>query len=172
MDHLAAAVRTSIDHENWFAALGLSLTLPDICGRLEWPTVGSKTRYVQWCQSYLTPKYTREIGSYGQPNVFLHGEDTYALRCAVLHEGADSIVNQSARKALESFRFVRPPQGGGTIHCNQYNNVLQLQVDVFCRDICDGVDEWMQIVPPKSREVQLAIQRLMKIESSDDGVRF
>jgi len=27
---------------------------------------------------------------------------------------------------------------------NQSNNSLQLQVDVFCRDVCSGVNEWLE----------------------------
>lgn len=57
-------------------------------------------------------------------------------------------------------------------HCNQVGAVLQLQVDRFCEDICAGVDEWMQAVLPKSEAIQSAIQRLMKIESRDDGFSF
>jgi hypothetical protein len=107
-----------------------------------------------------------------KPHVFLHGEDTYALRCAVLHEGVDDIDNQRAREALGSFLFVEPPAGRSSIHCNQSNGVLQLQVDIFCGDICDGVDKWIRVVPPAREDVQLAIQRLMKIQSPERGLRF
>lgn len=172
MDHLTQAVRDAVSQENWFAALGLGLTLPDICGRLESPREGSQHRYVRWCDAYLTPRYTREMGPERKSHVFLGGRDTYALRCAVLHEGADEIVNQKAKEALSAFHFVQPPRGGGKIHCNQSNDVLQLQVDVFCWDICDGVHEWMQTVGSKSPAIQSSIAQLMKVESADDGLNF
>ena len=48
----------------------------------------------------------------GAPHVFLHGEDCYALRCAVLHEGADDIVTQRARVALTPSCSLRLAPGG------------------------------------------------------------
>lgn len=35
MDRFTSAVRQSLENKNWYAALYLSLTLPDICARLE-----------------------------------------------------------------------------------------------------------------------------------------
>lgn len=146
MNHLTSGVRTSVITENWYAALGLALALPDICGWLEAPTTGSKDRYVRWCERYLTPRYTQVIGGSMEPHVFLHGEDCYALRCAFLHEGGDDVTQQRARRALERFRFMAPPQGGGRIHCNQSDQHLQLQIDVFCEDVCSGVEGWQAAV--------------------------
>lgn len=61
---------------------------------------------------------------------FLNGGDCYALRCAVLHEGSDDIVEQRAREALERFEFYEPAPGL-RMHCNQIGVRLQLQVDLF-----------------------------------------
>ena len=172
MRHLTDAVRRAVADSNWYAALALSLALPDICGRLERPAEGSKARYVSWCNTYLTPKYTHMIGPSREEHVFLHGEDCYALRCAVLHEGVDDIINQLARKTLDSFLFVAPPPGGGMIHCNQSNSKLQLQVDIFCEDICAGVDDWTQAVPPVNKDVRSAMALLMKIATLEGGLAF
>ena len=35
----------SLATENWYAALALALVIPDICGRLENPEMGSGERY-------------------------------------------------------------------------------------------------------------------------------
>ena len=106
----------------------------------------------------------------GAPHVFLHGEDCYALRCAVLHEGADDIVTQRARVALDSFLFVAP-RNGWTVHCNQSNAKLQLQVDIFCEDICAGVDAWLLAVATNP-DVQARIATLMRVQSLEDGLSF
>ncbi|AYO78302.1 hypothetical protein EBF16_16255 [Sphingobium yanoikuyae] len=34
------------------------------------------------------------------------------------------------------------PTGHGTVHSNQVNNLLQLQVDIFCCDIASGLRQW------------------------------
>jgi hypothetical protein len=171
VQHLIEAVRSAVKEKNWYAALGLALTLPDICGKLESPTAKSQARYIAWCNSYLVPRYTHEIGASREEHVFLHGEDCYALRCAVLHEGVDDIVNQWARKALESFIIIAGPNGI-TIHCNQSDAKLQLQVDLFCEDICLGVTEWIAKVPDIDPDVQARVDGLMKVMNTDGSFAF
>lgn len=141
MEHLVHAVRQAVEQRNWYAALGLALTLPDICGLIEGKQRDSRKRYIRWCTEYLTPKYTHRIEPDREEHIFLSGKDCYALRCAVLHEGSDEIVTQAARDALESFRFVAPTRGF-VIHNNQHDDQLQVQVDIFCLDICEGVERW------------------------------
>jgi hypothetical protein len=107
-------------------------------------------------------------GTGERKHVFLHAEDAYALRCAFLHEGRSDIEEQRARKALSNFRFVAAP-AGTIIHCNLSNDVLQLQVDIFCEDICRAASEWVgrltkeQVYPP-----------MLEIEKIDfsAGIRF
>ncbi|MFJ4026010.1 hypothetical protein ACIPWF_00860 [Paenarthrobacter sp. NPDC089989] len=161
MKHLVDSVRSSLALENWYAALSLALTLPDICGRLESPELRSQRRYVQWCKTYLEPKYTAP-GSSGA-RLFLSGKDCYALRCAVLHEGQDDIVDQRAKEALGSFAFTTPFPGV-FMHCNQVDNKLQLQVDRFCLDICAGVDAWMKEVSGRRSDVQDRMGKLMLLQ--------
>jgi len=86
-------------------------------------------------------RYSSFIGLDKTPHTFLSSSDCYALRCALLHEGREEIVEQRARDALDRFHFIEPPPNG-QIHCNQINNVLQLQVDVFCRDVLEGLAQW------------------------------
>lgn len=168
MEHLITAVESSLQQENWYAALSLSLTLPDICSKIDEPEVFTNTRFPRWVNKYFSPTYTRmmpnyspERGSYREEHVFLSGEDFYALRCAVLHEGSDSIISQKASKALEKFTFVAPLPGF-LVHMNQRNLTLQLQVDQFCMDVCQAVRLWLSSVTEGSEQSQ-RIQRLMRI---------
>lgn len=167
MDRFVSAIRGAIDQRNWYAALALSLTMPDICGRLESPNQRSQKRYVQWCDKYLTPRYTSPVGPASVPHIFLNGDDCYALRCAVLHEGSDEIVTQQARKALESFFFVAPIDGI-VIHNNQVGSRLQLQVDIFANDICAGVDRWI-IDVSADHDIAERIAALMQIHIPESG---
>lgn len=98
----------------------------------------------------------------------MSGADCYALRCALLHEGSDSILRQYAREALERFAFVAPSPGR-EIHCNQLGTALQLQVDIFCEDVCKGVDRWEAEVVPTSADVQARLGELVSIRSLDHG---
>lgn len=86
--------------------------------------------------------YVRPVGPAKTPVTFLTGSDFYALRCAFLHEGREDITEQRARQVLEKFQFVVAPKGW-VVHCNRRSSMLQLQVDVFCAEVLDGVKQFL-----------------------------
>jgi hypothetical protein len=163
-----SAVRNAIIQQNWYAALVTALTLPDICGSLETPGVGgSQKRYIRWFDQYLLQRYTALLGE-EKSHEFLSGADCYALRCSYLHEGSDEITGQRARRALERFRFVAPRRGL-MVHRNQAGSQLQLQVDIFCEEICLGVEQWERDVASVS-DVQQRLTELLTIYDLDETV--
>jgi hypothetical protein len=141
MQHLVDAVRHSVREKNWYAALTGALALPDIAGWLDGRPGGSRARFASWFNDYLLPKYTHAPG--GITHVFLSGDDCYALRCTYLHEGDFDILGQPAQNVLERFHFVASASGK-MMHCNQINQILQLQVDLFCEEICSAVEDWLR----------------------------
>lgn len=173
MKHLIDSVRLAVAQRNWYAALGMALTLPDVCGKLQNPKMQTGERYKRWCTTYLEPVYTRyEVGGTSTNWVFLSAADAYALRCAVLHEGRDDITGQAAREVLSRFQFTTFPEGvDWTIHLNQSGPHLQLQVDQFCEDICRGAEEWLAAM---ETDVQVAarIADLMTITELDPSRGF
>lgn len=135
------SVRKALEHQNWLAALGLTLTLPDICGKVVEPAASSSVRYANWFDRWLGDAFNLpDISEHG--GIRLSGRDCYALRCAFLHEGRDVITEQRAREVLDALVFVRP-QPWGVAHLNQFNHTLQLQVDIFCSVFCDAVERWL-----------------------------
>lgn len=167
MENFVQAVRKSISNKNWYSALSLALTLPDICGVLEFPELinNSKKRYSDWFDKYLSEKYTIYIGPEHEKHIFLCGCDCYALRCALLHQGEDNISLQRARKALDSFAFIEPPPNGLIIHLNKFDSKLQLQVDIFCEDICSAVDGWINEMDISKPEIISNFQSLINIQT-------
>lgn len=161
MEDLIQALVSSVVNKNWYGSLFIALSVPDICGYLESPTEGSQARYERWFEKYMLPKYTVCIGAYNTPHVFLSPSDCYALRCALLHQGGEVITGQRAREALDRFHFIDPPPSN-LIHCNKYNNVLQLQVDIFCKDMLSGLQEWLQDAQ-NSPDVEKRIGNILKV---------
>jgi len=155
MRRLVESVRLSLSTENWYSALFVALSMPDICGRLEDPTKPSDERYMDWFRRYLS-------GVYGAPTAepFLTPEDCYALRCALVHQGAADITGQKKKKILDEICFFRPgSQAFGPLrpgHCNRLTNVrvndrefksaLCLMVTGFCEDMCKAVEKWLSDV--------------------------
>jgi hypothetical protein len=147
----------------------VSLVLPDICGYMESPDSTSKSRYVKWFNSYMAEHYTITIQN--EKHCFLTGNDFYALRCAVLHQGQDNIENQKAREALKSFQFVST-ESGTTIHNNRINDKLQLQVDIFCRQIIEGTEKWIHEVMNNSYVIMSRKSNMMNIQSIENGFQI
>ena len=171
MKRFTDSVRRAVECKEWYGGLVTALALPDICGWLENPTLGSQARYVAWCRQWLEPKYTSYIGSNKDRFVFLCGEDCYALRCSYLHEGGNNIEEQKARKALDDFHFITP-RSGRVVHMNRVNNTLQLQVNIFCTDIANAVDEWHSQVATKKEDIKGRMNDLLIIHDSVKGVTF
>lgn len=161
MKRLIEAVENSLKSQNWYGALFIALSLPDICGKMETPDKFSGERYINWFDRYLLDKYSSEVGANRIKHTFLNGSDCYALRCALLHEGVGDISAQKAQSVLARFHFVFPPQGG-MIHCNQFNDALQLQVDIFCKDVCEGITAWLKDIN-ENKEIQGRLENVLKI---------
>jgi hypothetical protein len=158
MNHLVEGVRESIKSGNYYSALSLAIALPDICGKLENPGLGSQKRYISWFDDNLKYKYTAIIGPSRKIHVFLSGEDCYALRCAYLHEGEMDITGQKVRETLDKFHMVLPDVNGNSYHIHQIDKALVIQVDLFCEEICQAVEVWL------SRSIADPVLRL-KIEA-------
>ena len=119
-----------------------------MCGKIEKPTDGPKARYIAWVTKYLLPRYPTPPGADFDPFVArkITAEDFYALRCAYLHEASDELSNQQIRQTLNAFRFTAP-RPGRREHMNYVvepgvgHKAAQLQVDIFCNDVGEGVAE-------------------------------
>ncbi len=136
MNQFIESVRMAIHAENWHAALMISLTLPDICSRLE--SEDDRTngiRYAAWFDKYLKGTYTMT-----QPvhHVFMTGDDCYVLRCSMLHQGIDDVAHQKKKGVLDKFHFTTLPA-----HRIQVDKALSLNVQTFCFEILAAVGNWM-----------------------------
>lgn len=138
MDEIIGGLRAAVDSNSLYAALALALAVPDICARIETPEVRSGTRYARWWNENAVGRYSY-TGWESGPHIFLSGDDVYALRCALLHEGQADITEQRVRRVLERFVFTEDTR----VHCNQVDKVLQLSVSTFCRDIADAATAWV-----------------------------
>lgn len=159
MNRFTHAIRESLKSRNWYSAIYLSLTLPDICARLE--SADGKTngtRYAAWFEKYMANHYRHAIGGNPIPHIFLSGNDCYALRCALLHEGGADITAQNKREALDKFHFTIVGA-----HCNQFNAVLQLDVPTFCEQVCSGTELWQTDFANDHPDKQNRLQELVTI---------
>ncbi len=97
-------IATCLKNRCYFAALALSLTLPDICGAEEFPHEASVTkRYINWYDKYIGDNERKERDT--EDSSYLSGEVIYNLRNTFLHQG-NPTINKDKVKAKEN-RFDR-----------------------------------------------------------------
>ena len=148
MRRFTESIKGSIKNKNWFSALFLSLALPDICGSLENPGARVGDRYKDWFSRYLEKKYGKMFSA----------EDCYYFRCACLHQG----LSKHTKAANDGIHFIPPPPRNNIIHLNRLNNILQMQIDIFCIDMCEAVGEWAKDIN-ESKEIKDRIAQLIQI---------
>ena len=97
-------VHRSVQAGHTYSALALALTLPEICGYIEYPQLGGQgdvgEHYRRWCDEWARM-------------LVVDGANCYALRCAYPHNGVDEFSGRSAQNA--SFR--RMQFTAGTVDC-------------------------------------------------------
>jgi hypothetical protein len=96
------------------------------------------------------------------------GSDCYALRCAILHNGIDEIESQRARDTIRRFVFLA---GEGAPHCNLMYDILQLDLGLFCKEVCDACDNWRTTFLKEQQEAAQREASLMIYEGAG-GVMF
>ncbi|MDC4612136.1 hypothetical protein OHV63_08865 [Acinetobacter baumannii] len=161
MDNFIEALEKAIESENWYGALFIMLTLPDICGKIDEPSSYSKPRYVNWFNKYLLQKYILNIEAQdlSRKEVLISGEGFYDLRCAYLHAGSDELNQEKIKQIVEKVKFTIPHPNGGTGHRLRLNNVLQLQVDLLGKDIIEAIKHWMKDI----RSDKVKLERLSNL---------
>lgn len=157
MRQFIESVRKAIKDQNWYAALFIALALPDICGSIETPETPSKERYTGWFNRYLGKKY---------PNDFFTAEDCYYFRCTCLHEGIGQ--DRKARTTYEGAIHFITPRKGAVIHLNKHGNALQMQIDIFCNDVCEAVEEWLRMVK-EDESIRARLELLLNMHEHRDG---
>lgn len=157
MKQFVDAVRQAVSEGNWFGALFMALALPDICGSIETPEAKSKERYTRWFKQYLGRKY---------PSEYFSPEDCYYLRCACLHQGIGK--DQGNKTSFEGAIHFITPRRNVIVHLNKQGNALQMQVDIFCNDICEAVEEWLAGAQ-KDQAMSDRLKTLLNIHEHRDG---
>jgi len=100
INRLINEIRKCMDCDCLLAGLALALTLPDICGKAEFPQENSsKKRYIQWYDEIvgITEKPPKSAQS-DTELPYLSGEVVYSLRCQLLHQGTPNIETKKIKE--------------------------------------------------------------------------
>lgn len=135
----------------YLASLTLSLSLPDICGKAEYPNAKVGERYMQWYDQYVGA-YEKSDSLYGADMPYLSGEVVYNLRNSLLHSGNPNIVSSKVKEErcrIDLFKLVLDDSLLGDISCVSYGAKMQIRerryevnVRVFCMKLCRTAKEY------------------------------
>lgn len=128
MKDIIEAIQKNLEDKNYYSALFLAVMLPSICGALESENgEDSRGKYIAW--------YDKNI-----KGLFLKGNDCYQLRCSLLHQAKTTSKKSSFSRVIFTF----PVPSGNTFHNNVLNDVLNLDIPIFCRTLVNSVNEWLK----------------------------
>lgn len=103
-------------------ALGMALTIPDICGQVEFPKLNVGERYSKWCDKYLKNQGFITTGNSGDK--VISGDICYKLRCAYLHSG-NLELNQKKYDDFPEFHLLMCNKDDKGIYCEPLHKGLQ-----------------------------------------------
>lgn len=160
------ALENSIATENWYSALIVAATIPDICCSVDGtkPDVKnarSRTSYIKWFDKYI--KFYN-VENYDK--VYLNGVNAYALRCDILHDGAGEIDGHIYDSTLGYKRiefFIEEPRPSilERLQSDEFkvigadglreeaasfidnDGVLFLNPRVYCKLILNAMERWL-----------------------------
>lgn len=83
-------IKKCLDNNIYLSALLTALTLPDICGKAEYPTDKPNDRYIKWYNEYIGQYETTKFAEdEGMP--YASGIVIYNLRNSLIHSGNPNI---------------------------------------------------------------------------------
>lgn len=133
INKLIAEIRKSLDNDCFLSALMIALTLPDICGAIEFPDANTTTRYKKWYSEYIG-KY--ECSSDDMP--YASADVIYDLRCSLLHSGNPSVNLTKNNLILFKLWITDGDMLGGVSSqcCNNEERTLELSIRNICFKLC------------------------------------
>lgn len=176
MQAITSSIANALESKNYFGALFMALTIPDICGYLETPQEQPGKRYRRWFSKNLKYKYfpdsMYDLLRVNVPDMFKDFPDNikeemkqqpvgqyaftdnmcWKLRNSVLHTG-------SSFSGKLSFHLTN-----GDAHCNVFDGVLQISVTRLCKDICDAFDKWAD-ENKNNKDIQARLAEGMRIQN-------
>lgn len=129
---LLSQIRSAINSNLYFLALFGALAIPDICGALGSANgEASGKKYKDWFDQNVTAKY----------GTLLNGEDCYYYRCSCLHQGS----SYNPRSTYSKIIFIEPGTSGFTMHRNVINDMLNIDLKMFCEDMISSAEAWLAV---------------------------
>ncbi len=153
IDRIVSEVRLALSHELYLSALALALTLPDTCGKAEYPNEAyNGVRYKNWCSQYVITD--RCDSPYGYDMPYLNEEIIYSLRNSMLHQSTPNVEKskiQEDRCKVDRFELVISGENSanGDLSMVSYgkemrivHKELQVHISHLCYILCIAAENY------------------------------
>lgn len=146
MQQYLESIKLSLETKNYFGAIAMALTLPDICASVEYEGEGQNSvKYSKWFNKYLADTFTQIFHDQDLSVVIFGAQECYAARCSFLHQGTHVIkgqrsLNYAYTPTVSSVNFTSIDKG----KYQRNGDILFLDVNFFCEAVINAVDNWMK----------------------------
>jgi hypothetical protein len=138
------------------SALAMALSIPDICGSIQYPDSKVGERYVLWAEEWAGM-------------LTMSATDCYAMRCAYLHNGSEVFSGASAKAAnFARIEFTLGQTGGGWVSNadpiteDGPKGRIRTPLEDFCKAMVSAAIAW-RIRSKNDARIVAAVDRLMQI---------
>ncbi|WP_456274780.1 hypothetical protein [Bacillus sp. AK031] len=160
-------INIALNNKSYLSALALSSTLPDICGKIEYPHFTFKSgrrnvgkQYAEWFDDWVNQYFADNSGwinDYSKAkNPYFTGEMCYSLRCSFLHEGSSNLKEWGDKEDVDfqylyEFRLaVSGADSIGESWLDDTNNnsstlktkIVTVNIDKLCECICLSAEKY------------------------------
>lgn len=170
MEDRIVEIYQSLENDLYQSALALALTIPDICGQIEYPKLINKRtgnrlvgkQYKRWFREWVEHYYADETGwtkdyKFAKKPYFT-AKMCYDLRCSFLHSGNDDI-DEYGETENQNFYFVYNFElcinGTDSIQerwseLDKVNNktikhlLVRIEIVDLCKNICRAAESYYQ----------------------------
>lgn len=139
VDRIIKEINTCLENKCYISALGMALTLPDICGKAKYPGERTSNRYRKWYKEYIE---FREIpsGPHSEKMPYLSSDVVYSLRNCLLHQGTpgveDEKIHEERCKVDEFILIINDGVTSSSISRNEDGSIASRELEVDVRSLC------------------------------------
>lgn len=165
VDKLISEIECALTHKLYNLALISVLSMPEIiCQSVKEEKTNSKD-YIEWFNNYVARFYIKPHSK--EP--ILNGNDTYALRCSILHQGRSSIKKQDIRKDLDDFVFFAS-HNFEKMYFPSYSSDkrMKIHIEEIFKSIVNGYFQWKKELSPELLKRHASYKYLEITEITED----
>lgn len=142
MIKLIKEIEQALESKLFRVALGMALTLPDICGKIEYPKEKVGERYKKWCDNYLkNQEFILEIDQDKDKNI-ISGEICYKLRCAYLHSG-NTQLNEKGND-VSIFNLCINLDYASNLFEGEKKIITTINIEMLIKILCDSAKDYYE----------------------------